>query len=405
MSDTRALGAVTASLASKLADLVSDSAAGGVPGAQVTHQSPAAPELTNGDPFVNLFLYEISRNPELQAQDLPTRSAGGERLKAPVKAVNLTYLISFYGDPVTLESQRLMGAVVAGLHARPVLGKIYVEAAVKANAWLRGADLTGLERVTITDLPTDRDEMSRLWREFPNAAYQLSALYQVSGVLLRDGVEPGRALPVHQPRVTVGPFRAIHLNEPVNARPGEPLVEGGVMVLKGEGLPGPDAQVLVDGEVALALRAATARRIEIDLNVAVLPGLSAGPKAVQVRRPPPRPGAPAQAASPVVVALIHPRVAGPPSALGERVIVELSPPLAVGQTATLLLNPLDGRLLDPLAFKSATAEASTVQVAFETGALMPGGYLVQVVVEGLASPLERIDEVYAAPRLDVVVRP
>jgi hypothetical protein len=401
MSDSLALAAVTSGLTAMISDFISESAGGTVPGAEVTHQEPDAAELMTGEPFVNVFLYRVSRNASLQNADLPTRSADGARLRAPVASVDLSYMISFYGDQATLEPQRLMGSVVAGLHAQPRLPRSYIEAAIKDNTWLAGADLGDDGEVVFTDVPTDRDDISRIWREFPRASYQLSAFYEASVVRLQSGVEPGRALPVRAISLQPRPQAPIRILSVENAARDQPLTAGSVLLIRGEALPGPDAAVLVDGVPAARLRSSTPRRIELELTRDVVPSLRAGAVPIQVLAPSGGPGGGPRPASQPQLALIRPRQRGRPQWATGWVTVEIDPPLAPGQAAVLLLNRFGEPLAEGLSYDAPALDQPASSITFAVADATPGDYLAQVVVEGLASPLEFDGRRWSGPLLTI----
>src|SRR6185369_9615709 len=114
MSKSQAIAAVT----SMLAHVVNVST-----GADVKLGRPTAPN--GNDPQarkVQIFLYQVTPNAAWRNMDLPTRDSAGQRvLQRPQAALDLHYLLSFYGDEELLEPQLMMGQVVRDLHARAVL--------------------------------------------------------------------------------------------------------------------------------------------------------------------------------------------------------------------------------------------------------------------------------------------
>jgi hypothetical protein len=92
-----------------------------VPGATVSALPPDSPTgLAN--PGVNIFLYQISPNPALRNADLPTRLTNGTLLHRPQSALDLHYLLTFYGEETRLEQQRLLGASGASAGSDPAGG-------------------------------------------------------------------------------------------------------------------------------------------------------------------------------------------------------------------------------------------------------------------------------------------
>src|SRR5262249_56855515 len=77
----------------------------------------------------NLFLYQVSQNPYRATDDLPTRRSSGDVVQRPTAALDLHYLMSFYGDDLKLEPQRLLGSAIAFLHSQPQLTQAQIQAA------------------------------------------------------------------------------------------------------------------------------------------------------------------------------------------------------------------------------------------------------------------------------------
>ena len=72
---------------------------------------------------INIYLYQITPNAALRNSDLPMRGRDGSLVKRPRIALDLHYLLSFYGDERTLEPQRIMGSTLKALHASPVISR------------------------------------------------------------------------------------------------------------------------------------------------------------------------------------------------------------------------------------------------------------------------------------------
>src|SRR5690348_9540501 len=104
MSNALAIATVTAMLRSVLRNALTGI---NVSGADVTSLRPDAPNLPN--PGVNIFLYRVAPNPFFRTADLPTRRADGALLRRPQAALDLDYLLTFYGDDNVEEPQRLLG--------------------------------------------------------------------------------------------------------------------------------------------------------------------------------------------------------------------------------------------------------------------------------------------------------
>jgi hypothetical protein len=205
MSNFLAVGAVTASLS----HLLQAAVGADVPGATVTTVRPDSSASATPPPTVNLFLYQVQPNAALRNADVPTRSATGALVQRPVAALDLHYLLTFYGDDAQLQPQRLLGSAVRTLQARPVLTPDLIQAAIGDPTFSTAVGQSDLglqlERVKISPLHLSLEELSKLWSVFFQTTYALSAAYQV-GVVLIEGTEQPIAPnpPVQQPNVTAG---------------------------------------------------------------------------------------------------------------------------------------------------------------------------------------------------------
>ncbi|MEW7847657.1 DUF4255 domain-containing protein [Massilia aurea] len=193
MSNHLAIATVSAALG----QLALASAQQAVPGVQLRFGRPAGPAAGANDPSLCVYLYQISPHAALRNGDLPTRGADGMLAGRPRSALELHYLLAFYGDDQQLEPDRMLGAVARDLHARPVLGAADIADAVSAHPALAGSDLGGaFERVKFTPVTLSLDEQSKMWSVLINTPHALSVIYTASVVLL-DALDGGTpALPV-----------------------------------------------------------------------------------------------------------------------------------------------------------------------------------------------------------------
>lgn len=154
----------------------------------------------------NLYLYQINPNAAYRNSDLATRTSNGKLIQQPQVALDLNYLLTFYGNDDTLEPQRLLGCAVSALNARPVLTRPLIQEAVamarEFGDYLKGSDLAHqIESVKITPLYLNLDEISKLWTVFFQTAHTLSIFYQGSVVLIDADLVPEASLPVRAANV------------------------------------------------------------------------------------------------------------------------------------------------------------------------------------------------------------
>ena len=204
MSNFLAIATVTATLE----EIIGESLGTDVLGAKVTAQRPDS--SNSKEPRINIFLYEVTQNPALRNMDLPTRRSSGEVVQRPQSALNLHYLLTFYGNETRLEPQRLMGYAIRTLNSNPVLTRQMIRDTLENSQYdfLEGSNLAEqIELVRLTLLPMSTDELTKLWSVFFQIPYNLSVAYQGSVVLIEGKETPQKALPVRERGIYITPFR------------------------------------------------------------------------------------------------------------------------------------------------------------------------------------------------------
>ena len=191
MSNTLAIGAVTATLRNLLDQAIAEEGGG-------MHATTMAPEKAqifgqaDGQGRINLFLYQTQINAAWRNMDMPGQIKPNETGRPPL-ALDLYYLLTAYerdeGDPSVM-AHRLLGRAMRALHDHTLLGPDEIRSALAGN------DLADqIERIHITPQTMSVDEFTKLWTTF-QVGYRISAAYHVS-VILIDSTLPSRTpLPV-----------------------------------------------------------------------------------------------------------------------------------------------------------------------------------------------------------------
>ena len=257
MTNHQSVATVTA----MLSQLVQGYAGGAIEGAAVTMQRPDAVPVGGTDAVtnrVNLFLFQAAFDPTRRNDDLATRDSSGRVLQRPKIALELHYLLSFYGDETVLAPQRMMAAVVAGLHARPILSM------ERAAAFIAEAKTTGaaFEYLADSNLPEQRadvrlvpaalnlEELSKLWSVFFQVPYALSVAYKAAVVVVEADEEMRSTLPVRVPVVTVAGDHtpiAIASVQPKGGGATAPVFANTVLAVAGSGFVGNGLVARLDG--------------------------------------------------------------------------------------------------------------------------------------------------------------
>jgi hypothetical protein len=418
MSNYLAIATVTA----VLRDILQEAAIAADLGAEVTTRRPE--QVGDGDqdkPLVNLFLYRVTPNAVWGNADLPTRSADGRLVRRPQAALDLHYLLSFYGPEKELVPQQMLGRVISALHAQPLLSPDKIRRTIKPP--LDGSDLAEqVERIRFSPLSLSLEELSKLWSVFFQIPYTLSVAYQASIVLIEAQEEaPQPALPV---------LKRGEKDRGWDSFPGGiPQIEqilpqvvgpGAEITLKGGNLVADRFTVkLKDREVTFDRNNPATVTPTGDLQVQIPSDLPAGIIPVSVR-------VGSGITSNTVALVLRPQISNleQKSIMGKNgikvkvVTFDIKPEVQLGQRGLLLLNERKDNIDDPqprraysIAFSCQDQVADKITVPLpqdpkEAGKcqVQPGRYLVRVQIDGAESQLEpptSDGEPYAGPLVTI----
>ncbi len=404
MSNYLAIATVTTTLRRTLTAAVGADVAG----AAVTTLRPD--DSTNGMPDrgVNIYLYQVAPNAAWRNADLPTRRDDGGLVQRPRVALDLLYLLSFYGSEVQLEPQRLLGSVVRMLHTRPVLTRQMIRGTVSDpnNTFLTNSNLADeVELIKLTPSSLSLEELSKLWSVFFQVPYALSVAYQASVVLIEPEVTPQEALPVRERNVYVAPFRQPNI-EQVLSQAGDdqpivadqPILAGHGLILAGKQLRGEVTRVRIGG-VEAEPRAVSDTQVSVPLPA----NLRAGPQGVQVVHytqmgTPPAPHRGFE--SNVSAFVLRPRITATASNVqgsgddprSADINIGFDPGVGKSQRVVLLLNefsPPSERPARAYTFSAPprTDPDETSSITIPASGVASGTYLVRVQVDGAESLL------------------
>jgi hypothetical protein len=421
-----------AAATSTLRQILQDAASEDVSGAEVKMVQPNAPASELPKLGVNLYLYQVTPNAAWRNADVPTRSPNGRLVQRPRVALDLHYLLSFYGDDAKLEPQRLLGSAVSALHHQPILAREKIREVVNAATaadpqhFLGEADLDQeVELVKFTPLPLTLEELGKLWSVFFQTPYALSVAYVGTVVLIERKPAPQPSLPVRDRNVYGIVVRQPFI-ERVESAAGRdaPITSTSAIRIIGRQLSSDVIQVRVGGVEA----APPADRVtDTEISLPLPAGLAAGVQAVQIVQPvlmgtPPVPhtGVESNAAPFVLRPTITAIVSGVSSSTINGVTVHaatvgvtFAPPVAKGQRVILLLNEFqatptpdaraymfDAPAWDDIALPPGVDE--TADIDFSVSNVIPGEYLVRVQVDGAESLLgQDASGRYATPRVTI----
>lgn len=428
MSDYRVIAAATLTLQNLLLDAIREPA----PGATVKTGPPEVrPPEEVGEGLINVFLYKVEPNRVWRNEDLPYRRSDGSLMRRPQVAVDIHFLLSFYGDERRKIPYLLMGLAMSALHAEPYPSLKHMpqaangangEHAEEADPVSESLAGSGLEHQThpmsFTFMPLSHDELVPLFSQIP---FVMSVAYRASVLLIEPLVTPVAPLPVRR-----ADFYVIQARRPVLATVSPQLLpyrREAQVELRGEALASPSARVLFGG-----LEAVPAVQPDGSLRSVLPDGLPAGTHLVRVVHGSADgdTGAPARGVieSNPVALVVEPAVVeaaqiGPANGMagaaggghGVGLQIRFAPAVTVRTPVLVLLNEIardPGRPARAYALQVDAEPAAADLVALRAD-VEPGSYLVRVQMHGVTSRLEIDDdpssptyERYASPRIVIV---
>lgn len=392
MSNHRAVGTVTATLQRRI-ELAADAA---VTGAQAVTERPDNVVVGEGESRVSVFLYQVSQNTQWRNADLPTRRGDGTMAQRPRAALDLHYLLTFFGEEAQQVPERLLGGVVTNLHAWPTLEPREIEDAVADNAHLTGSDLAASpERVRLVPMPLNLEELSKLWSVLFQTAYRLSVVYVASVVLLEPEDTPRPSQPVRRRLLFVEPLAAPVIEEvDSDGEPEGAVVIGDLLILRGRNLRADTVRVRV-GDAEGVPELVQPRQVRIPLTDAAFADepLRAGVQGVRVVQfrdlgDPPEPHA--GPTSNVRAVMLRPRVTGV-SLAGDTITVDVVPDVGEGRRGEVLLYQIDaaeGETPHSYALPLPVVESDAGSVEVDGTGVEAGEYVVRIRVDGAESLVE-----------------
>jgi hypothetical protein len=386
-----------------------------VAGAKVHIGRPDGTLGQNGQTAVSLFLYQVRPNGALRNSHLPYRGAGPGVISKPMVALDLHYLLSFYGDSTTFEPERMLGATVRALEERPLLQRSVIEKVIQDNPQELGdSDLheaASLVRAQPSSL--NLEEMSKLWSVFFQVPYVLSVAYECSSVMVEADTSARQPLPVTRPSIAVftmgGP--RIDAVEAIEGA-GHPILWGGTVRLTGQRLTMTDLSLrLGDTDVTMSETTQRDGTIELPLTAAAFGGveLRAGLHLVRAVLPAPA-GAPShlERTSDAAPMILRPSVSvaadavtitsvDPGAPRDGTMTVSFSPAVVEGQEVRAFLDERvasspASHVLEPQAPSSYPAAALT----FAFSGVAAGDYLLRAHVDGVESAVSFVTDASAA---------
>ncbi|NJL10137.1 MAG: DUF4255 domain-containing protein [Calothrix sp. SM1_7_51] len=411
MSNYLAIATVTATLQRILQATIQQD----VPGARVTTVKPDSSGSGTPEVGVNIYLYQATPNPAWRNYDLRTRRPKGELIKQAQAGLDLYYLMTFYGNEVELEPQRLLGSTLRTVVDNPILTPEVIRETVNNStfSFLAGSTLEQqVERVTIVPHSMNTEDLSKIWSILFQTPYVLSFAFMSGAVLIEGNKGSGRPLPVRRAEFYTTPTQAMISQVLPDGRANQPIDATTNLTIRGKQLQG-ERTVVKIGDAKLSPQKVNDFEIQLDLSLLSAEEarfLRAGVQTLQVLHPISR-GISSELerafGSNVVPFVLCPRIAanvevtnlenaGEEELYAALLRVQVDLTVSPKQRVLLFLNERvfsgDVSQMHPNSaayiFAANSRNEDTSTVVFSVTDVKVGMYLVRVQIDGAESPLE-----------------
>jgi hypothetical protein len=415
MSNYLAIATITATLAR----LLQSSIQLDMPGAKVTTTRPEATGGKIPEVGMNLYMYQVIPNPAWRNYDLRNRRPKGELIKHSQAGLDLFYIMTFYGNDLNLEPQRLLGSAVRTIVDNPILTPEMIRATVNNSNYSYLADCTleqQVERVTIVPSQMNTEELSKIWSAFFQIPHVLSFAFQGGAVLIEGNKPSGRALPIRSAQFYTTPNQPVVEQAVSEAGVNQPIFADSKLAIRGKQLQADLVQVKI-GAARVTPQQVSEKEIGLDLSK--LPQeealcLRAGVQQLCVLHPIAK-GASFESeravASNVMPFVLCPQIVGQPEISAawntdDMYLVELTVvlDLTLGskQQALLFLNERSNNNPVSYIFAAKPREGDTNTVVFLIVDVKEGEYLVRLQIDGAETSLEvDTDLGYVGPSIEI----
>jgi hypothetical protein len=280
-----ALATITATLQRMLQAAVQND----VEGARVTTVRPSDIGGATPETGANLFMYHVISNPALHNVDATQSRSRGNPIRRQA-ALDLHYMISFYGNESELAPQRMLGSVVRALNDRSIITPEMLRATCLDTRFpfLRHSTLAEqVQQISLVPLDFNLDDLSKAWSVFFQVPYILSIAYKILVVTV-DGEETStRSLPVRNRPNGIMPMWTSPQIDRIVAHSGlyQPITADSVLEIRGKRLKGLNlTQVRIFGQTVTPTQVKD-EEIILPLSMIPMEDRRAGMQSLQVLHP------------------------------------------------------------------------------------------------------------------------
>ena len=394
--------------------------------ANVTTLAPNNLGTSETQKGVNIYLYQVVFN-RVQGNpvDARFRNRQGELAERSRTALDLHYVLSFFGNEAFLEPQRLLGSVVRTLSDRATItGEMISELISDSeNAYLADSNLNEqVEEIIFVPMDLSLEDLSKIWSVFFQTPYRLSLAYKATVVII-DGEEPGqKALPVRTRSFSgVMPFSHQPVIDEVISVAGkfEPIEADSTLQIRGKQLASNNTTVRI-GTVEVNPPQLTPTSITLPLAAVPAEALRAGVQSLQVIQrlslggeANGNNGGNNKIESNVAPFVLRPTITGVRAVYGEgddtigqltEIEVQVNLPVGKDQRVVLALNEFQTENAAAYLFEAPPRNESTNSIAIPISGAKSGEYLVRLHVDG-AESLLAVDNEPSSPTYNWYVGP
>ncbi|MEO1427820.1 MAG: DUF4255 domain-containing protein [Cyanobacteria bacterium J06633_8] len=367
---------------------------------------------------VNVFLYQVTNNYALNNADLAAFRVSGNTAKRQT-ALDLYYMLSFYGNNNQLIPQQMLGCVIRTLNDLPALTPAMIKNTVAEVDFLKDSDLAEqIQKLELFPLNLDLELLGKTWSLFSQASYVLSVAYKVAVVII-DGEQPAQLnLPVrNRPASSTVPFPHKPVIEKVLSDAGkfEPILADTTLRILGKNLNSSNTLVRI-GEIKVKPKSKSENCIILPLSSLPANSLQAGIGNLQVIH---QISIPQQGIlnkwvdSNVLPFVLCPTITDVVFAniedsdddlIAGIIIVQVNIIISQKQRVVLALN--EWSIHKPVAymFEASIPHADTRSISIPIKGVKPGEYLVRLQVDGAESQMD-IDKNPDSPTFNWFVSP
>ncbi|NEO87237.1 MAG: DUF4255 domain-containing protein [Spirulina sp. SIO3F2] len=423
MSNHLALATVTATLQRLLQAAVQ----GDVSGSRVTTLRPDAIGTATPAAGVNLFLYHIPMNYIWgNALEIKRRQRPGEMAKRSRTALDLHYMISFYGNDAELEPQRLLGSVIRTLTDQESITKQdIIDTLDDSNLqYLSFSDLPEkVTEISFSPLNLTLEELSKVWSVFFQTPYCLSVAYKATVVMIEGEAMSEQPIPISGRQMgNMSPLAGRPRIKEVTAEEGRfhPIETMTTLLIRGKYLKGYQTMVRI-GEVEVAPSKLEDNELLLPLETIPIELLAAGVQSLQVVYQQSEPKD--DESGSVVESNVAPFVLRPTvvdiavknlrgtNTSPRRCTVVITVNLAINQSQNVLLalNELAADQPVNYSFEVKHDLPETKELTVDIEGIKSGDYLVRLFVDGAetnlitdSDPKSRTYGLYVGPKLTLI---